>query len=238
MSKTVGIVSTSNPIAIRVKNYIKRINAMEQVEIITDLNNLTSYLKYNKPNMIIVESNCWHEITPHIILNIAEKHPRLNIAIFSFEEFTPSQAACYTRMGAGSFIDFRYYDDDDILNAIRVVLSGKTFVPDWIKNAKLQYDSNNTEKARLLPKEMDVFRLLALGNSVETIAFKMNIREAVVRNYRQSIHNKLGIHSQTQILAQAIRLGVVGLDEISPVIGLCRKIIEDQNKFMSGGETS
>jgi DNA-binding CsgD family transcriptional regulator len=158
----------------------------------------------------------------------------MHIAVFNYESLTPSEGACFLQMGAMSFLKFRE-ENNVIIKSLQMVLSGKPSISQDIEQADIQYRLNVPDNVRFSPKEHDAFRFLALGNSAAITAEKMGITRETVCNYRQSIYHKLGIHSQDEILVHAIRLGIVGLDEISPIIACYRKEIEAQNKKHTGG---
>lgn len=228
MNKSIVVASNDKPVASRVLDFIKKIDAGERVVIITDLEELNLYLKTNKPELLLLESNFWYEVTPRLVACIAAKYRAMHIAVFNYESLTPSEGVCFLQMGATSLLNLRA-DNSVIIKSLQVVLSGNPFVPPDIERSDIQYRLNVPDNVNFPPKEHDAFRFLALGNSAAVTAEKMGVIRETVCNYRQSIYHKLGIHSQDEILVQAIRLGIVGLDEISPVIDCYRKEIETQN---------
>jgi two-component system, NarL family, response regulator LiaR len=61
----------------------------------------------------------------------------------------------------------------------------------------------------LTPREMDVLRLLAQGQSNKEIACALYLVEETVKSHVRHILAKLGVQSRTQALLAAIRLGIV-----------------------------
>jgi NarL family two-component system response regulator LiaR len=61
----------------------------------------------------------------------------------------------------------------------------------------------------LTPREMDVLRLLAQGQSNKEIARALHLVEETVKSHVRHILAKLGVQSRTQALLAAIRLGIV-----------------------------
>jgi len=61
----------------------------------------------------------------------------------------------------------------------------------------------------LTPREMDVLRLLAQGNSNKEIARTLHLLEETVKFHVRHILAKLGVQSRTQAVLAAIRLGIV-----------------------------
>ena len=61
----------------------------------------------------------------------------------------------------------------------------------------------------LTPREMDVLRLLAQGQSNKGIARTLHLVEETVKSHVRHILAKLGVQSRTQAVLAAIRLGIV-----------------------------
>jgi two-component system, NarL family, response regulator LiaR len=61
----------------------------------------------------------------------------------------------------------------------------------------------------LTPREMDVLRLLAQGQSNKEIARILHLVEETVKSHMRHILAKLGVQSRTQAVLAAIRLGIV-----------------------------
>jgi len=61
----------------------------------------------------------------------------------------------------------------------------------------------------LTPREMDVLRLLAQGQSNKEIARSLDLVEETVKSHVRHILAKLGVQSRTQAVLAAIRLGIV-----------------------------
>ncbi len=61
----------------------------------------------------------------------------------------------------------------------------------------------------LTPREMDVLRLLAQGQSNKEIARALDLVEETVKSHVRHILAKLGVQSRTQAVLAAIRLGIV-----------------------------
>lgn len=62
--------------------------------------------------------------------------------------------------------------------------------------------------AKLSPRELEVVRLLATGQSNQEIATALNIRPRTVVNHVANIMNKLGMESRTAVATWAVRNGV------------------------------
>ena len=96
---------------------------------------------------------------------------------------------------------------DDILNCIRKVHRGETFVPPSVA-AKLAERVSGPE---LSEREMVVLRALATGQSNKEIGRALFISETTVKAHLKSIFAKLNVLSRTEAIATASRRGLVRL---------------------------
>jgi two-component system NarL family response regulator len=96
---------------------------------------------------------------------------------------------------------------DDILNCIRKVYAGETFVPPPLA-AKLAERVSGVE---LTQREMVVLRALATGQSNKAIGRSLFISETTVKAHVKSIFSKLNVLSRTEAIAVAVRRGMVKL---------------------------
>lgn len=62
----------------------------------------------------------------------------------------------------------------------------------------------------LTGREQEILRLMASGLPTHTIAQRLSISRATVRNHTQSILNKLGVHTKLAAVALAYTRGLVG----------------------------
>src|SRR5262249_6862283 len=68
----------------------------------------------------------------------------------------------------------------------------------------------------LSPRELEVLRLLAAGNSNPEIAEALFVSRATARTHVENILGKLGVHSRAEAVDLAHRLGLLGQDEPPP----------------------
>lgn len=64
----------------------------------------------------------------------------------------------------------------------------------------------------LTPREQEVLRLLAEGNSAKEVAGRLFISPKTVENHRANIMNKLDLHSTIELVRYAARLGLIDME--------------------------
>jgi two-component system, NarL family, response regulator LiaR len=67
----------------------------------------------------------------------------------------------------------------------------------------------------LTERETEVLKLLARGRANKQIASTLFLEEKTVKGYISSILRKLGVQSRTQAALQAVRTGLVSMDELN-----------------------
>lgn len=102
----------------------------------------------------------------------------------------------------------------NLMKAIEGTAAGQTFVDPGVAGKLLTHvastttvhDSTLTDS--LSPRELQVLRLLAMGQSNQEIARQLFLSEGTVRNYVSAIFTKLGVTDRTQAAVIALRHGL------------------------------
>jgi DNA-binding NarL/FixJ family response regulator len=63
----------------------------------------------------------------------------------------------------------------------------------------------------LTAREIEILKLLAIGQANKQIAYRLNISEKTVRNHVSNMYEKLHIYDRTQAVLYAVRKGLVEL---------------------------
>lgn len=95
-----------------------------------------------------------------------------------------------------------------ILEAIRAVHSGKTWIPPEIA-AKLAERLSGSE---LTPREVEILGLIATGKSNKEIGALISTTEGTVKIHVTHIFRKLGVKDRTQATTLAVKKGLVRLE--------------------------
>jgi DNA-binding NarL/FixJ family response regulator len=129
--------------------------------------------------------------------------------------------------GASGFVDGTA-SFDDLLNAVRRVAAGDTFIP---HNLAIRLASEYRERAVplegpcLTGRELEVLRLLAQGYPNKAIARQLVISEHTVRAHLRNIMHKLNAENRVQAVARATRDGLLAEDTLPPADDRDRALI-------------
>lgn len=94
-----------------------------------------------------------------------------------------------------------------LLDAIRTVLSGRTFLPPTV----LQTLKQRTDETTLRPREKDVLAMIVEGKSNKEIANALGITEGTVKCHVRVIFTRLGASDRTQAAMIALNRGIAHL---------------------------
>jgi DNA-binding NarL/FixJ family response regulator len=94
---------------------------------------------------------------------------------------------------------------DDVSLAIRRVSQGLKYVPSEVANSL----ANHATDGALSMREIEVLRLIAMGNSNLASANALSISEETVKSHMKSIIGKLGARDRTHAVMIAVRRGIL-----------------------------
>jgi DNA-binding NarL/FixJ family response regulator len=116
--------------------------------------------------------------------------------------------------GAQSYL-LKDVPSDEIVEAIRNIVSGKSVIEPAIANRVLERFSqmmSQVSQLRVLSdREIEVLKLMAKGEYNREIAATLNISESTVKTHIQSIFQKLDVKSRTEAIAKARTQAMIDL---------------------------
>jgi DNA-binding NarL/FixJ family response regulator len=110
------------------------------------------------------------------------------------------------KAGARAYILKRHVHRE-LLDAIRAVHAGQKRVPPEIAAELAEHAADD----ELTEREIDVLRLVALGNGNKQIADQLSIGEATVRTHVSNILSKLGANDRTHAVTIGLSRGIIEL---------------------------
>lgn len=114
------------------------------------------------------------------------------------------------RAGARGYVR-KDSDPEVLLAAIRAVARGKTYLDPSVGRGIVQAGGSDDG---LTPREGDILRQLALGRSNKAIAAALSIAEETVKSHVASLLAKLQVENRAQAIVQALRRGLLSLDDL------------------------
>lgn len=167
-------------------------------------------LRGELPDVVILDVNMPGLSGPDLITRIKSHWPTLPVLVLSMHN-EPQVAARVLKAGASGYVT-KDSEMDVLLSAIRkVAAGGKYIVPELAE--KLVFDvSLGSEKqphALLSDRELEVFRLLAVGNGVNEIAEQLCISNKTVSTHKTRLMEKMNLSSTAELVRYALEHGLV-----------------------------
>ena len=101
-------------------------------------------------------------------------------------------------------------EPETLLSAVRAVARGRTFIDPSAGRQLLQAAAADA----LTPRETEVLRHVALGRSNKDIAAVLSVGEETVKSHVTHLLAKLQVENRAQAIVQALKRGLVSLDEL------------------------
>lgn len=141
-----------------------------------------------------------------LIARVKAHWPKLPILVFSMHN-EAQVAARMLKAGANGYIT-KDCEPDVLLAAVRKVAAHGIYIdPVIAEKMALVAMSNAAQPAHLLlsARELQVFQLLAVGHTVNTIAEQLNISNKTVSTHKAHLMEKLGASNMTELIRYAMQ---------------------------------
>ena len=148
---------------------------------------------------------------PDLIARIKAQRPDLPVLVLSMHN-EPQVAARMLKAGANGYIT-KDCEPDILLAAIRKVAAGGKYIAPELAE-KMVFDVTSTAQraphALLSDRELEVFRLLTSGKSVNDIAEQLCISNKTVSTHKVRLMEKLNLSSMADLMRYAMENGLLG----------------------------
>ncbi len=153
------------------------------------------------PDLVLVDISLKKGNGLNLLKDIRLNHPDiLTLAVSMHDEFT--YAVRCLKAGAKGYI-MKQAGTEKILEAIRAVLDGKTFLSEEMTQTAVDQLGSETPAGSpvkiLSNRELELFQLTGQGKEITEIAKIMNISPRTVEVHRSHIKKKLGLRTSTDI---------------------------------------
>jgi DNA-binding NarL/FixJ family response regulator len=113
------------------------------------------------------------------------------------------------RAGAAGYVR-KDAEPEVLLAAVRAVARGRTYI-----DPSIGRQLHAVHRQELTPREAEVLRHVALGLSNREIAMALGIGEETVKTHVAHVFSKLQVENRAQAAVQALKSGVVTLEELA-----------------------
>ena len=152
------------------------------------------------------------------LAQLQSRHRGIPVVVVSGED-DPALVRALIEQGALGFIP-KSSSPEVILNAIRLVLSGGTYLPREVMaahaapggagaaHAPAGTQSRITSRLNITPRQADVLKLLIEGKSNKQICRELDLAEGTVKNHIAAVFKALNVTTRVQAVIAAGKLGI------------------------------
>jgi DNA-binding NarL/FixJ family response regulator len=144
---------------------------------------------------------------------LSKRLPELKVLILSMHD-NEQYFFEALRVGASGYV-LKSAADRDLVEACRATMRGEPFIyPPAVRTIVRDYlervsDGQLADSDPLTPRETEVVKLIAEGQTNREIAGELTISEKTVERHRANILGKLGMRDRVELTRYAIRRGLV-----------------------------
>lgn len=164
-----------------------------------------------RPDVLILDMDL-ADSSLAMLNQLITREPNAKVIIFSsFTEVTFAIQAISA--GAKGYV-LKSSSQKELISAIENVSKGQRYLtPEVAQDIALQkLNMTDNPIENLTTREFEVFRLLAEGANVDTIASKLKIGYKTVANYQTALKQKLNITSPVQLIRLALKHRVITMN--------------------------
>ncbi|HEY0702515.1 MAG TPA: response regulator transcription factor [Candidatus Acidoferrales bacterium] len=210
------MTSTSSPIRILtvddhpliLKGIASLVNAESDMKLIAEASSgpeAIEKFRLHRPDVTLMDLQMPGITGTETITQIRDEFPEARIVVLT--TYTgDAQVLAALKAGARGYV-LKGHVHRELLEIIRAVHAGQKRIPPDIAAQLAEHAADDA----LSPRELDVLRLIAAGNSNKLIADRLAIGEATVKSHVTNLMSKLGANDRTHAVTLALKRGIVDL---------------------------
>ncbi|KPN78206.1 hypothetical protein AEA42_04415 [Shewanella sp. Sh95] len=173
-----------------------------------------SAIMSNEVDVAVIDISLPDKNGLNLIPILRENLPRIKVVVVSMYDNEPYVSEAIN-IGADAYLS-KQNASDEIFEAISAVLKGGSYLgSDIIKNIRFNLNDNDSTKVKFLTaREKEIFNLLAVGYSVNSISRRLNISSKTVHVHKANIYDKLQVVESYELLKIAFKSHSITLDDI------------------------
>jgi DNA-binding NarL/FixJ family response regulator len=163
----------------------------------------TAVIEREQPDLLLLDLRLRSGDSLELVKAMRARFPAMRVLIISQQEETLFAERCL-RAGADGYVT-KQEASEEILTAIRTVLSGQTYVSRQVAVLVFQRLVERSQAGwlkdveKLTDRELYVFQQIGAGKSCAAIAADMKLSVKTVESHRENIKNKLVVQDSKEL---------------------------------------
>lgn len=161
------------------------------------------------PDVLVVDVNLGDGSGIEVVRQVRDQRPMAGLVVLTAYDGDEHLLAAL-EAGASCFVLKQAPSDEVVSAARRAAASPTTFTADGLAAAMRRKLA--PPPVQLTPREQEILRLLASGMSVAEVSHELYVSASTTKTHMAKLYDKLGAANRTQAVMNAVRLGLVSVD--------------------------
>lgn len=187
----------------------------KRVEIVGEADNAEdaqSSVELLQPDLVILDIRLKGSRSGiEVATKLREAHPDLKIVVLTNYAQEPYLNAMI-KAGVDGYL-LKDTSPSQIVEAIEMILGGRSVYSKSINSRLISGYLRDQDVNDLTAREAEVLQLVADGLSNEQVAQRLAVGQKTVQMHLSSVYSKLGVSRRTEAVVQAVRKGIVIIDD-------------------------
>ncbi|HWL10437.1 MAG TPA: response regulator transcription factor [Planctomicrobium sp.] len=160
------------------------------------------------PDLMVIDISLKTGNGLELVKQISAQHPEVKMLVCSMHDESLFAERCL-RAGAGGYLN-KEAASDQVINAIRTIFNGKTFVSPQLAERLLNriVSGGSGELSpieTLTDRELEVFGLIGQGLTTRQIAERLHLSYKTIESYRENLKAKLSLKNAAELNRHAVQ---------------------------------
>jgi len=207
---TLLLIDDHTLVARSLKGYLESFEDFAVVGVVSNGERALEWLKTGTPDVVIVDLLMPGGLDGIETTRRIRRHAPAVAVIALTASVDEARMMGVLRAGATGYVR-KDAEPETLVAAIRAVARGRTYIDPSVASLVRQAAAPADE---LTGREVEVLRHLAHGRANKEIAEALSIGEETVKTHVANVLSKLQVENRAQAIVQALRLGLVTLEEL------------------------
>src|ERR1039457_3716656 len=179
------------------------LDSEEGVDVIAEACDLKAVMRHvhgHLPHVLVLDLSMPNGSSIEAIRGLREDVPGTEIVVLTMED-SPAFAEQALSAGAIGFV-LKDFAETELAQAVRSAARGERYLSPRV-TARLEAMRRAVGDDELTPRETEVLRLIALGNTSAEVARKLHLSRRTVESHRSRMHRKLGMSTRAELVSYA-----------------------------------